>query len=561
MSINSKPNGFGGETGEGTGAPNETPDGRLDGDALSKTDASPQMIMGEVTFDVDPIFNPGSILLGKNGSKISSGGHVLNYRSADGEDHFFPMAHYSDSGVGGTTTYSMGELVNFVSASVADTQLDDGATMLFSSVVTSYSHGVYIIPAETGELTITSHIGTSSSGGVIAKNIIDITPAMVGVVVPVAYGSKYMDLEGSEIFLVFSGVALMGGIQTSGSFNGQLVPYLASDFQIVTKRAVVTADDATGDVDIEGILTGDGSGLTGVVGVAVPAQYAIGGVTSGSDGDTGSYGWDNLGKYPDPVGSNEFGLGLINGVFALRVVLDLGSSQDIDGMLYKNYITTFGTEGDRGLRAVKIYSTNTLPASGYNASIGDLTLQFNGELQEETLAPGLSELKLIPFTGSDSVRYIVLDNPVGNSWGSNFKGLRSMLAQATSPEAYGSPPKPDYVTQAYTPDDIKDIARASGGAPASVITSGSHTASQGVDYYVDCTGGVTTLTIPAGVINFTITDLEATFTDVNYVDIVLGADTLRLGLSQQSKKFSIIKSGTTFRIYSADGGVIASGSI
>lgn len=82
----------------------------------------------------------------------------------------------------------------------------------------------------------------------------------------------------------------------------------------------------------------------------------------------------------------------------------------------------------------------------------------------------------------------------------------------------------------------------------------------GVDYYIDASGGPITLTIDSNLNSITLTDYGNTWTDTNFVDLVVGTDTIRFGIGQAAQRFSIIRVGGIFRAYGTDS-VIAEGTV
>ena len=192
-----------------------------------------------------------------------------------------------------------------------------------------------------------------------------------------------------------------------------------------------------GDLSITGTFVGDGSGIANI---DHNIYFPSGGSTSGSDGNTGNFGWTSLGTFPPLDTSNGPPLGFISRGSPLRLILDLGSDQKLSGMLYQNYVLTSGSESERGLRGVTVYSSTVAPSTGWNEVLGDLTPQFVGDLERETEAPHLSALKLVPFTSGTIGRYIIIEssNQTTSSWGAPWKGLRAMLAQIADSPVYGS---------------------------------------------------------------------------------------------------------------------------
>jgi hypothetical protein len=77
----------------------------------------------------------------------------------------------------------------------------------------------------------------------------------------------------------------------------------------------------------------------------------------------------------------------------------------------------------------------------------------------------------------------------------------------------------------------------------------------------DATGGAITLTIDPDVNCFYVGDFESTYTNLEYVDIVLGVDTVRLKIQNRDTVYKFIRFSDTIKIYENTGAYVTEGDI
>lgn len=159
-----------------------------------------------------------ALILGSDGARVGGGLHVLNYATpAHGGllNGIFTPAEYDDTGNLHPYYYDMGPLVPFVVTSVADTIKPAPNALVFTSTITSFTRKFTVIPASFGTLRVQSWYGTDDVNGQIQDYTFEVEPADVGVPLELAIPNPTMAETGDQQYVIFSGVDLYGGLQTS----------------------------------------------------------------------------------------------------------------------------------------------------------------------------------------------------------------------------------------------------------------------------------------------------------------------------------------------------------
>ncbi len=95
-----------------------------------------------------------------------------------------------------------------------------------------------------------------------------------------------------------------------------------------------------------------------------------------------------------------------------------------------------------------------------------------------------------------------------------------------------------------------------------VLNFTNFTASQNGYYYTDTSVvGSVVVTVPNTVTEFIIADPNSTWSNSAYVDVVVGADTVRLKLANRNKYYQFIRFGDTFFVYDGQGKFKTTGSV
>lgn len=218
----------------------------------------------------------GSIVLGEDGATISSGSRVINFQSSGKDENYIVSAvEYTSSGSETPFYYKLGpESVDFQD-SVSDTILTDPLELAetISQPSDLYIVGYTYIPSATGTLRIQKWLGTDDTG----PQILDFTQAIgggeVGTEVYFPLPNPIIQKNGDQVFSRYSGVALRGGIQTSGPHTGltwnytKLTGHTANSVDFVTDvgggglpSGEILYGAGNSEIDSEAALNWDSSG-------------------------------------------------------------------------------------------------------------------------------------------------------------------------------------------------------------------------------------------------------------------------------------------------------------
>jgi len=210
--------------------------------------------------------SPGSLFLGASGTNISSAARNLNLNDAYGSTSIPLLTRFTAAGNTAPFQYDFGVSSLQSVANVFDTLLADPQTMLFNTVSDSMTSGYAIRPGAAGDLRVQAFAGTLETDPTILDVTFAITVGEIGTLKTITLDNKTLVEGGDDVLLKFSGVQLNGGLQTTGGFNGQTVPYLDADFTLLTSRDLVVQGDAiTGDLTVDGIIRKGGTTGTQVI--------------------------------------------------------------------------------------------------------------------------------------------------------------------------------------------------------------------------------------------------------------------------------------------------------
>jgi len=220
----------------------------LTNDKIPKFDATDNKLVDSsiteestrVVFNKRADFTPGkSVSLGKDGTSLSSGARAMDITDAYGETSTVISTIYDETGNETTFQWDSTASVSTSVSDVFDTALSDPQTMQFTGLVNARTRAYSIRPASSGTLRVRGFAGTTTNAPVIIDTLITIDPGDVGTLFQVILDNRILVEIDDDVLAEFSGVQLFGGLQTSGSFDGQTVPFLNADFSILTKRDLV----------------------------------------------------------------------------------------------------------------------------------------------------------------------------------------------------------------------------------------------------------------------------------------------------------------------------------
>lgn len=201
---------------------------------------------------------PGTLILGDDGARISSGANVINFIAANGDEYLIQGVKIDTARTEDPLYWQLGAIVNATYSSVSDTDLAAPQELTLGPVaVTSSSWfiSLVVVPHEVGELVIEAWEGDDDTGAKILDFTQTIAGGDVGNQTTLTLPNKVLLLAASNTFFRFSGVGLSGGTQTSGPFNGQSVLSLRTTQRVANQveyllsnesNIALTEDGATG---------------------------------------------------------------------------------------------------------------------------------------------------------------------------------------------------------------------------------------------------------------------------------------------------------------------------
>lgn len=189
---------------------------------------------------------PGSFILGIDGAVISSANRGISFVSPGGQNQLITGVIYDDTGSETAQVKSVSQLINQSIATIDantladpfDLQADDFG--LNSAVVRS----LVVKPATSGTLTVVAYEGSVVGGPIILNFEIDIAPGDIGNETPIPFPNRIILQNPEQVLFRFSGIQLLGGVQTSGPFIGVNAPFLDINYQaLISATAVVQGTD------------------------------------------------------------------------------------------------------------------------------------------------------------------------------------------------------------------------------------------------------------------------------------------------------------------------------
>jgi len=184
----------------------------------------------------------GSLELGQSGAKISSGSEVLNFIAADGDESYTVIVKYDDSGNQQPFYWKLSARSDIPLADVFDTILSDLQSLSTTNTIDIYVSQYTLIPAASGELRVRTWLGTDDTGPNIVDTTITVEPGDVDNQTVFKAPNNTLVLTGQDTYTEFSGIQLKGGLQTSGPFIGQTVPFVTINGWLAESVDLITAD-------------------------------------------------------------------------------------------------------------------------------------------------------------------------------------------------------------------------------------------------------------------------------------------------------------------------------
>lgn len=179
--------------------------------------------------------NSGSLFLGQDGAKISSGSQVLGFSGANGENALVAGTGYTDNGSMFQNSITLDSRVTLQLTTVFDTALPSPHTYTITTTNTELFIAYSFRPAGAGELRVEIFLGTDDTGPVIVNSYHTILAGDVGTLVTVETGNDILIDTGQDLYVRATGISLFGGLQTVGPLAGQTVMYNTADVQFAAK--------------------------------------------------------------------------------------------------------------------------------------------------------------------------------------------------------------------------------------------------------------------------------------------------------------------------------------
>ena len=186
---------------------------------------------------------PGSLYLGEGGSRLSAGNRVLNFTDPEGDEYFFPASLFNSSGTDRPFCITLANEQTAILNSVSDQTLASPQSLAFGGAIApSRTSAFVVIPKASGNLRVRSFYGSDDTGPVIVDNDYTIQPSDVDNPTTLVIPNPLLIAPGDQQFVLFEGVDLAGGLQTTGPFTGQVVIYLESTFALGDVKTLATED-------------------------------------------------------------------------------------------------------------------------------------------------------------------------------------------------------------------------------------------------------------------------------------------------------------------------------
>lgn len=214
-------------------------------DKLDKVSLDPQTVAGSVEFMKDLTIPSSSLILGKDGAKVSSAGRSLSFIDARERNTLFAQYSYDNAGGDQAYYWDIDSLQVFNICPDDTVTLSDPQEMAFSGAGgNSLTRAFLVIPKTTGILRVQAWEGTDDTGPVLTDNSYEVGLAAINTSVDLDLPAGQITETGDMQFVRFSGVQLGGSLsQSAGSFVGQEAPFLETGVQLLTKILLPSTTD------------------------------------------------------------------------------------------------------------------------------------------------------------------------------------------------------------------------------------------------------------------------------------------------------------------------------
>ena len=185
----------------------------------------------------------GTIFLGESAAQLNSGNEVIGFITPSGTQRYLIGVEYDN--VSGSDHPFYWEMATAVTTPLGDVFTDTLASpneILGTQVTDALISAIVVRPAASGDLRVQGWLGTNDSGPVLYDEDYTIAPGDVGNLTTLQLVNDFINLTGQQLFLRFSGVDLLGGVQTTGPYVGQNVIYLEITTQDLSLSKLLTLE-------------------------------------------------------------------------------------------------------------------------------------------------------------------------------------------------------------------------------------------------------------------------------------------------------------------------------
>lgn len=205
---------------------------------------------------------PGSIAIGKDGLRISSGNNVINMTAPNGDEYIIQGVRLDTGGTQTPRFWRLGSSSTVDYATVGDTNLTAPQQITLTSpalTTSTYLEEIIIEPHEAGTLRIQGYAGSTVNDPKVIDVLITVVADDINKPLNVSLPNGVLLFSTENTLLDFSGIGLIGGLQTTGPFNGQTVVFLRATIRTANQAEYVY--DGKQNITLEAPF-GAQSGLT-----------------------------------------------------------------------------------------------------------------------------------------------------------------------------------------------------------------------------------------------------------------------------------------------------------
>ncbi len=205
---------------------------------------------------------PGTIAIGRDGLKISSGNNVINMEAPNGDKYIIQGLKLDTGSIETPRFWNIGSQSTVDYATVGSTNLTAPQSITLTSpalTTSTYLEALIVEPHEVGTLRVEGWAGSLDTGPKILDMFVTIVADDINKPLTVTLPNGALLFSTEDTLITFSGVGLIGGLQTVGPFSGQTVPFLRATIR--TANQLEYAYDGKQTLTLEAPFSGQG-GLT-----------------------------------------------------------------------------------------------------------------------------------------------------------------------------------------------------------------------------------------------------------------------------------------------------------